>query len=472
MNRYSRRILICSILIFFVIVFMIISTYAYFKNIKNDNKNELNKNIKISYNGSSDLALVNAKNNESVTKSWTIKNISNNTVYLSISLKNLINNFSDNSLYYSLYSKDIIDIKSASIINDNPLIASNIKVNANEAVDFILTIEVLNNDQVNNTFSSSIDINVTSVGETDIKDTLLDKILKDNEVKSDSELSYDNSDGEGLYWTNNSNDGNRIYFFRGSKDLNNNVKIDDTCFRILRTTENGDIKLIYNGLFEKGLCNSNNKIVSVSKYNSNSNYNAYVGYMYGSPGSGTYENEHENINSSIIRNAVNSFYEEKLSKHSSIMEDAEYCSNRKVATFTYKSVKYSSSGYKNFNTGYESMYNYINNSPSYRCTQENDRLTSKMISYPIGLITMDEVFFAGINGNNNTDNYLYSNNSYWTMTPAYYDGSNAYNFVVDGSKLIQSAVNNEYGVRPVITIKKTAQVISGKGTIKDPYILD
>ena len=470
MNKYNFRILVCSILCVLVISFMVLSTFAYLNNNQKDNPdiNKLNENISVTYNGSSNITLVNAKSEDTLTKTWTIKNLTDNTIYLNISLKNLINNFNDNSIIYSLYSENKVDIKDANILNDNPLIASNIKLDSEENISFELTLQVLDNVQYNNTFSSSIDVNVISVGNEIDKDTLIDKILKDNELISDNSLNTN-----GLYWTNNSNDGIRIYYFKGDSSLNNNVKMGDMCFRIIRSTEDSGIKLIYNGDFISGKCSGGNSIINISAFNTNYNYNAYVGYMYGSPNSNTYEKEHNNTNSSTIKNLVNNFYGEKLIKYASIIQDSYYCSNRKVANFTYNSVKYSSVGYKNYNSGYESMYNLLQNNPSFKCLLENDKLTSKDTSYPIGLLIVDEAVFAGLdNKNNNKDNYLYVDGAYWTMTPAYYDGIKAYNFMVENGKIIDSPVNKEAGVRPVITIKKDALVISGVGSMDDPYILD
>lgn len=473
MSKYNVRIFICSILSVFVILFMIVSTYAYFNNGKKDSDN-LNNNIEVTYDGTSNLTLVNAKSDETLTKTWRVKNLTTSTLYLNISLKDIINNFNENGLVYSLYSENKVDIQSANISNDNSLIASNVELNSNETIDFKLTIQVLDNNKENNTFSSSIDIDVLSESNAAIKDSLFYKIITNNEAVSDKDLVYDDISSEGLFWTNKTTDGGRVYFFRGSNNLNNNVKMGDMCFKIIRTNEDNTVKLIYNGQFNNQECDGTNNIVSVSSFNNSSNYNAYVGYVYGSPNSNNYESEHKNINSSTIKTIVNDFYEKKLLNYSKIITDSSYCSNRKVASFTYNSVKYDTFGFKNYNSGYESMQNFINSKPNYKCVLVNDNLKSANLSYPVGLITMDEVMFAGLNGKiDNKNNYLYSKDGYWTMTPAYYDGINAYNFAVSNNgRIIDTKVNTEYGVRPVITIKNDAIVISGSGTSIDPYILD
>ena len=68
-----------------------------------------------------------------------------------------------------------------------------------------------------------------------------------------------------------------------------------------------------------------------------------------------------------------------------------------------------------------------NSSPSYECN-DNDLYTvsssskgNKALDYPIGLITADEVKYAGSGRSsaNNNKYFLYTGNNYWTMTPSW-----------------------------------------------------
>ena len=102
---------------------------------------------------------------------------------------------------------------------------------------------------------------------------------------------------------------------------------------------------------------------------------------------------------------------------------------------------------------------------SFSCPNENDRFSlNHNLNYPVGLITADEVLFSG------EDSYLYDD-SYWTMTPAYFDGSDAYNYVVNKNKLIASKVTNDFGIKPVISLDKNILLESGDGSIESPYIV-
>ena len=98
------------------------------------------------------------------------------------------------------------------------------------------------------------------------------------------------------------------------------------------------------------------------------------------------------------------------------------------------------------------------------------------LTYPIGLITSDEVVLAGgFGGSSNTSYYLHTGEYYWTMSPSYFDSAGpagyAYVFRVysDGSlNLDGNYVSYTYGVRPVINLKADI-TITGEGTSSNPY---
>lgn len=75
------------------------------------------------------------------------------------------------------------------------------------------------------------------------------------------------------------NDGD-IYYYNGT-DVNNNIIFADICWQIVRTTENGGVKLIYNGVPVNGKCTSSVNYIDSSTYNSEANKITSVGYMYG-----------------------------------------------------------------------------------------------------------------------------------------------------------------------------------------------
>ena len=130
--------------------------------------------------------------------------------------------------------------------------------------------------------------------------------------------------------------------------------------------------------------------------------------------------------------------------------------------------------------------------PSLSCENSSDLYTvsssnkgNKALTYPVGLITADEVMLSGssggiFDGNYNylkatPDSYLTTGNSYWTMTPAgYYNpfgttNWNALLFGVNASGHIDdSTAAGAIALRPVINLK-SGVTVSGAGTISDPY---
>ena len=117
--------------------------------------------------------------------------------------------------------------------------------------------------------------------------------------------------------------------------------------------------------------------------------------------------------------------------------------------------------------------------PSLKCSQSNDYFTvsgsgrgNHELTYPVGLITSDEVVLAGGYSSTNQSYYLYTNSAYWTMSPCWYSVPNARVFAVDSNGTLNvSYVNDAYGVRPVINLKANATISGGNGTSGSPYVI-
>ncbi len=92
------------------------------------------------------------------------------------------------------------------------------------------------------------------------------------------------TNGQGLYvFKPTVNDTNPIYYYRGAV-TDNNVLFGGFCWKIVRTTETGGTKLIYNGVPVSGECTATTGTdtqISTSKFNNYNSSPAYVGYMYG-----------------------------------------------------------------------------------------------------------------------------------------------------------------------------------------------
>ena len=116
------------------------------------------------------------------------------------------------------------------------------------------------------------------------------------------------------------------YYYRGDVE-NNWVKFADAYWRIVRVNGDGSIRVVYAGdantidalpnkaeVLQNGYDDSDTEYTQIggSAYNSSSIDNAYVGYMYGTPGSSSYEETHANINDSTIKQYIDQWYKTNI----------------------------------------------------------------------------------------------------------------------------------------------------------------
>ena len=120
-------------------------------------------------------------------------------------------------------------------------------------------------------------------------DSILNATLLTDYVKSgavvDSSIDFGTTPTTGTYIVSGTEGNtNPIYYYRGAV-TNNNVLFANFCWKIVRTTDTGGTKLIYNGVpAADGSCNNTgtaSQLSSTSAFNSSYNSPAYVGYMYG-----------------------------------------------------------------------------------------------------------------------------------------------------------------------------------------------
>ena len=296
--------------------------------------------------------------------------------------------------------------------------------------------------------------------------TLADKILSDNIALADTNIDFSNissdTNGKGLYYTNkNTEDNKTTYYFRGAVE-NNYVSFANFTWRIIRINEDGSIRLIKQDLLDNNAFNSKRDNV------------AYIGYMYGSLNATTYEEIHKNSNSSSIKTAVDEWYENNLVDYQQYLSDSGFCGDRSVTIG------------KGINLTSSSTYGGFTRSQSkkqaqFRCPQNNDLYTTstatkgnKSLTYPIALLSIDEAMYAGVvNGAVNKTIYLKTGgNNFWTMSPSYSASTEVVNtlFMYDG-RISGAYVTHKSGIRPVINLKFDVEIISGDGTVNNPYLI-
>ena len=169
------------------------------------------------------------------------------------------------------------------------------------------------------------------------------------------------------------------------------------------------------------------------------------------------------------------------------MSDEIFCNDRTSVSSSFPVL----SGENSYTYGAYTR-NATNKTPSFKCPNvSNDGFTLKtsgalssvipsgdgnnMLNYPIGLLTADEVIYAGSKvGAMNQNYYLYTGTGYHTMTPSTfvtsYTVENTY--VVNSNGSIQAYMASaSYGIRPVINLKSDVLYSNGTGTEADPYII-
>ena len=140
-----------------------------------------------------------------------------------------------------------------------------------------------NNSTPYRKYYASIKINVNTIeGDTT---SILYNILDDNAVSDSSIDIFNLSAASGLYTMNSTSSTDYpIKYFRGNVS-NNNVIVGNYCWKIVRTTDTGGIRMIYNGLSSDNTCNTSTNHLNSGK-ESFSNVDARIlingsGYMYG-----------------------------------------------------------------------------------------------------------------------------------------------------------------------------------------------
>ena len=424
----------------------------------------------------------------------------------------------------------------------------------------------LNENSINLNLSFGVDYVQSTIKTVPSKFAKLIKssAVSDNGINFKSKSSSAN--GTGLYLLSGTEDDDYpIYYYRGAVE-NNNAKFAGFCWKVVRTTETGGTKLIYNGTpDENGNCSNT---TGASTQLSQSNFNLsdsirYVGYMYGTAyergviqtnssylygnsftyADGVYtlkdtrsgldsshrytcydttgqcekvyfvhnldrttpktyslaltggksiedalsDNYANKTNSPVksvldnwFKNTFKSYFTQQDKDYNDYLEDTIWCNDR-------SSVDIANSGF-NPDGGslidvltYSSATRISSGKPSVSCPNKNDSFTvvetetgNGALTYPIGTLTADEVILAGGQDSENDSYYLYTNYTWWTMSPYSYVGTvnNSRNFIVNSN----GSLGNIYtgyswgGVRPSISLKPNVKIVKGgDGSSATPY---
>ena len=473
--------------------------------------------MKITYSGGANINLAGIYPKDDVWATKTITVTGNNTtdaeMYYKLTLVVDSNTFkTDDPLQYELVSTNtstngeiIPNITKTDITGTSIELGSGHFVKANNAKHtYLLKIyypKKATSQNANQGAAFSAHVEITSAKAPKTNGKLSELVLYNNEVKTPiTAPGKEVSTASEALLASTPDDYGTSYYFRGAVK-NNYVEFANKCWRIVRVGGDGSVKLIlHNDNTAKAAnpCNSANNSTTAafaryngttytSAFNTNTNDNAYVGFMYGTPGSSTYEATHANTNKSTILTNLETWYNNNLKTYESVIDDNVWCNDKtNVTDTTYKplwgDVNGLGLGYGKNVTYYGATKRLVSTSdsaggtgPSLKCNGELSKINSK-----VGLITADELAFAGYAYNiRNTVTYLKENTSgeWWSLSPSDYISiyANVWTVRSYGTYFTTghggtggSGVQDSYGVRPLISLKSTTNV-TGNGSSDKPY---
>ena len=342
--------------------------------------------------------------------------------------------------------------------------------NQNDLLNSNITTHIYASGNSGNTCPGSVD--------TVIPPTLYEQILADKSTRPGARTDFST-----VLTTNNTNtlytsteDSKTVYYFAGNATDNwvkfgKNASNQDLYWRIIRTNADGGVRLLYHGTSTT----ATDAYIGIPKFNSSSNNIAYVSYMYGNLGS--VANARENTTDSTIKTIIDKWYKDNLNTNYGkyLSTTAVYCNDRSTSDNTYFGAH---------------TRLITNKTPSYDCTVTEDKFTvdsstgNGKLTYPIALMTADEVSFAGGLYGTNAPTWYYYNSAngsstgstwWWLLSPNNWSGGSADVFSVLGSstpgRLNGSNVGSAYGVRPAISLKSCIKYSTGNGSANEPYTI-
>ena len=308
--------------------------------------------------------------------------------------------------------------------------------------------------------------------------TLTEQLLSDKTTRPDrgSFSSVLTTDNTKTLYTSTEN-GTTVYYFAGNATDNwvkfgKNESNQDLYWRIIRTNSDGSVRLLYHGTSTT----ATDAYIGESAFNSSYNNIASVSYMYGSLGG--IPNARENTTNSTIKTIIDNWYKDNLNTNYGkyLSTTAVYCNDRST------SDNYEFGAYTRLDT---------NKTPTYDCATTEDKFTvdtstgNGKLTYPIALMTADEVAFAGGVDATNAETWYYYNSAnksstgstwWWLLSPHFWDDRDAFVFGVDGSsspgRLDSYRVGSTYGVRPAISLKSCVKTSGGDGSASAPYTIE
>ena len=170
-----------------------------------------------------------------------------------------------------------------------------------------------------------------------------------------------------------------------------------------------------------------------------------------------------NTTNSIMKKAVDAWYERYLLNYTDYLEDTIFCNDRSIRSLNgWDPNGGSVSSYLQFKGyGITSDLSCANVTDQFSTQNEKAKLT-----YPVGLMTSPEMNLLGY-GDLNEPRSLY-----WLASPYYFGYDIARGrLVYSTGVLAYDYVNTAHGVRPAVSLKPGTEYSSGNGSMESPYVV-
>ena len=423
-----------------------------------------------------------------VTKKFTIENKSNETYKYNIVIQDLVNTFVTNGyLQYKITSTnggynmtEFKDVPKSETATDT-ILAYSASIDVGVTQSYTVEFKYANDESVDHSDDMGKKLSgklFITEGTEDPNKTLYNQLLADKSTvltRTDFSTVLTNDNTNTLYTY--TEDSKTVYYFAGNATDNwvkfgKNASNQDLYWRIIRTNSDGSVRLLYHGTSTT----TTDAYIGTSAFNSSYDNIAYVSYMYGSLGS--ISSARENTNNSTIKTTIDNWYISNLEAKGYtkyLSTTAVYCNDRSTSD----------------NTNFGAFTRLgTNKTPSYDCAATEDKFTvdtstgNGKLTYPIALMTADEVSFAGGLYGANTPTWYYYNSVngsstgskfWWLLSPLDSSTSGSSMFIVRGSsnpgRLNYNYVNSNNGVRPALSLKSCVKYSSGDGSAENPYTI-
>ena len=435
----------------------------YFNDVLYDNLFYDNENIVFHLNGLSPGDIVSSHEEKQFTITFSYKE--NTTPSSTVNVLNSYLNFSFKANHTVTY-QNISNTTGAPVNIGDGLTYTYTFLNPPDRVEVVMGENTLVQD-TDYTYNAGVltipnvtnNLTITGVKVNIGFDHIMDHIDNNDEIKGDiventtySGISTTNDSGVYSIDDPNTGESDKIYFYRGNVN-DNYFSFAGKTWRILRLNSDGTIRLVLDGS------------AGTSRYQSRN-----------VPTTRTIDGAISLLNweNSTVYSTLNTWYTNNLNSYNDyIIQDSEY-------VFDTSYIESTSSGGGVSGVYYFGSYIRVGRDGNlYQPTYAYDESSVK--TGKIGLMTADEVLYAGgFWGTNNTNYFLYNSSigtDWWTMSPSFWDKQTHYKagLLVIGSRgnihdwpSNGNTLTATLAIRPVITVRGDLE-LTGNGTSSNPY---